>query len=278
MAADRDRCLEAGMNDHLTKPIDPDYLLGALVRWIRHPNASEGAAEAPVQEREEPAVSDKDERSLDIAEIDVASALKRTGGNQGRYESLLRRFAQKQAKVVDEIRESLSSADVATAERTAHSLKGAAGTLGAMDVSEKAAAAEIAIRDSQGVDEALTALSVSVAIAVEAIEAALPKEGVSNNGKVGLDPLAALKPLAELQRLLENDDGEAADFMIEARPVLAGALTDIEIENLGEFVGEFDFEAALGCLTDIVARLEKDRAVRDVESRHTSAHGSDDQR
>ncbi|MGD9068579.1 MAG: response regulator [Methyloceanibacter sp.] len=266
MAADRDRCLEAGMNDHITKPIDPDHLLGALARWIKHPSASEGVPKVAVQEREDAAVPEEDGRPLYIDEIDVASALKRTGGNQARYESLLQRFAQKQAKVVDEIRESLSSSDVATAERTAHSLKGAAGTLGAMDVSEKAAAAEIAIRDGQGIDEALTALSVSVAKAVDAIQAALPKEGASSNGKVSLDPSTALKPLDELRRLLENDDGEAADFMIEARPALAGALTDTEIENLGELVGEFDFEGALGCLTDIVARLEKDRAASDVKS------------
>ena len=266
MAADRDRCLEAGMNDHITKPIDPDHLLGALVRWIRHPSAGEGAPKVSDQESREPAVSNEAGDLLDIAEIDVASALKRTGGNQARYESLLRRFAQKQASVVDEIRQFLSSADVATAERTAHSLKGSAGTLGAMDVSEKAAAVENAIRDGQDVDEVLSALTVSVAKAVDAIKAALPKEEVSSNGKTRLDPSTALKPLAELQRLLESDDGEAADFIIEARPVLSGALTDTEIEALGELVGEFDFEGALGCLSDIVARLEKDRTPSDIKS------------
>jgi len=37
MAVDRDRCLAAGMNDHIAKPIDPDQLFGALIRWIGRP-------------------------------------------------------------------------------------------------------------------------------------------------------------------------------------------------------------------------------------------------
>jgi len=73
-----------------------------------------------------------------------------------------------------------------------------------------------------------------------------------------VDPTAVLKPLTELKRLLENDDGEAADLMIEARPVLSGALTNMEIENLSELVGDFNFEAALGCLSSIMSRLELD--------------------
>ena len=87
-------------------------------------------------------------------------ALKRTGGNRQRYESLLRRFAAQQATTVEDIRKALSMGDAATAERAAHSLKGAAGTLGAIALSEAAAKAETAIRMGQGIDAALTSLSI----------------------------------------------------------------------------------------------------------------------
>jgi two-component system sensor histidine kinase/response regulator len=39
MASDREICLEAGMNDHIAKPIDPDQLFGVLLRWIRRPES-----------------------------------------------------------------------------------------------------------------------------------------------------------------------------------------------------------------------------------------------
>ena len=257
MAADRDRCLEAGMNDHITKPIDPDQLLGALVRWLK-PQGDGGAIPLDREQTgSTPEVPGVAEAPLEIAEIDVASALKRTGGNRSRYESLLRRFAQKQANVIETIRTLLSSGDVATAERAAHSLKGASSTLGAMAVSEKAAIAEIAIRDGGDVGGALTALSDDLAATIRAIELALPDTDLPASGSASDDPAAVLKPLAELQALLENDDGEAADFIVDVRPVLSGALTNMEIENLSELIGDFNFEGALDCLSGIILRLEQ---------------------
>ena len=77
-----------------------------------------------------PSVPPVAEDPLEIDGIDIKSALKRTGGNRQRYERLLRQFAQQQAATVKDIRTALSMGDAATAERAAHSLKGAAGTLG----------------------------------------------------------------------------------------------------------------------------------------------------
>ncbi|MDJ0513635.1 MAG: response regulator [Methyloceanibacter sp.] len=268
MAADRERCLNAGMNDHITKPIDPEHLLGALVRWVRKSGGSEPVQQSTNRTGKAPEVSHVTDAPLDIAEVDVVSALKRTGGNKSRYESLLRRFAQKQANVVEEIRSSLSTGDTATAERAAHSLKGAAGTLGAMAVSEAAALAETAIRDGQGVDEALASLSSDLARAVDAIETALPEvdRGVPKPAGARSDPATALDRLTKLKGLLENDDGEAADFLADAKPALHGSLSDMEVDNLSELVGDFDFEAALGCLADIIARLEQHGAAQNHES------------
>jgi two-component system sensor histidine kinase/response regulator len=265
MAADREKCLEAGMNDHIAKPIDPDQLLGTLLRWIKGQGGDGAMPRKDAQTTER--TPDVTETPLEIAGIDVASALKRTGGNRGRYESLLRRFTQQQAKAVEAIRESLSSGDVATAERTAHSLKGAAGTLGAMAVSAAAAKAEQAIRTGQGIDTALTALSVDLSKGVEAILTALPERGpASGCSNASVDPAAVVELLMQLKRLLENDDGEAADFITDTRSKLSGVLTDMEIENLSELIGDFDFEAALACLSSIISRLENNLEANDLRA------------
>ena len=69
------------------------------------------------------------------------------------------------------------------------------------------------------------------------------------------DPRTVVEPLTRLKRLLETDDGEAADFMIDSRSQLAGVLTAAEIETLSELVGDFNFESALKCLSSITDRL-----------------------
>jgi two-component system sensor histidine kinase/response regulator len=256
LVSDREMCLEAGMNDHIAKPIDPDQLFGVLLRWIKRPDGDGAGVREWIETRPAAAAATPvADGPLDIDGVDVKSALKRTGGNRKRYEALLRRFAQQQATTVEDIRKALSMGDAATAERAAHSLKGAAGTLGAMALSEAAAKAETAIKTGQGIDTALTSLTVDLSAAVGAIRAALPEQTATNGGGGSRDPTAVVEPLTQLKRLLETDDGEAADFMIDARSQLAGVLTPTEIETLSELVGDFNFEAALKCLSSIADRL-----------------------
>jgi hypothetical protein len=71
-----------------------------------------------------------------------------------------------------------------------------------------------------------------------------------------IDPAAVVELLTSLKRLLESNDGEAADFIIDARPNLSAVLTGTEIETLNELVGDYNFEAALKCLSGITSRLE----------------------
>ncbi|MGC1634319.1 MAG: response regulator, partial [Candidatus Acidiferrales bacterium] len=152
MESDRDKCTEAGMNDHLAKPIDPQALFAALLRWIK-PRGELGA-DAPrdttvaADHLPEPTGSPEATPFL-IAGVDTQSALRRTGGNPKRYEMLLRKFAE--SANVEEIRGGYASGDTATAARAAHSMKGAASNLGATAVANAAAEVETAIKAGQSV-------------------------------------------------------------------------------------------------------------------------------
>src|SRR5271167_2815032 len=104
MAADREKCIEAGMNDHVSKPIDPDELFAALLRWIKPREASSPVKQVAAAATIPPAPPQaSDSGVLQIAGVDTKSALKRTGGNRLRYESLLRKFAQPSTGGVQEI-------------------------------------------------------------------------------------------------------------------------------------------------------------------------------
>ena len=113
-----------------------------------------------------------DTDALKIAGIDTSLGLKRVGGKRERYESLLRKFAERQVGAAEAIRVALSVGDVSAAEREAHSLKGAASTLGAAALAEQAAKVEVAINTGQNVDEALESLALALSAAVEAIRSA----------------------------------------------------------------------------------------------------------
>jgi PAS domain S-box-containing protein len=254
MASDRELCLEAGMNDHIAKPIDPEQLFGVLLRWIRRTDGDGKIAH--VRTQAQGTNNQAGDTDLLIPGIDVRSGLKRTGGHRQRYETLLRKFAEQQLGVAEAMQAALANGDAATAERAAHSLKGAAGTLGAAALSEAAASAETAIKTGRGVDAALKSLSVALDPLLAAIRKALPEESAGNGaGAPAADPDTVKEPLIRLKRLLESDDGEAADYIVDAKSRLKAVLTPAEIKMLSERIGNFDFEAALKCLSGIASRL-----------------------
>jgi signal transduction histidine kinase/CheY-like chemotaxis protein len=253
MASDREKCDEAGMNDHVDKPIDPDELFRVLLRWMkRDGNTAKGVGPIEIPQ---PAPKNSDGDDLQISGIDTKAALRRTGGNRKRYESLLNRFADSQADAVAEIRSALAAGDIPTAERTAHSLKGAAGNLGATALAEEAAKTETAVKSGLSIDPALVSLEASLRDTVKAIRQALPAGQPADGSEMSSDPSIVAEPLGRLKKLLKSDDGAAADFILDVGPNLSKVLTRTEIGDLSGYVGNFDFEAALKCLSEIAARL-----------------------
>jgi len=254
MDRDREMCLAAGMNDHLAKPIDPDKLYRALLQWI-HPRAASASASAAYTSVST-FLSSAAAADLVIPGIDTMTALKRTGGNRKRYESLLQRFADSQSHALDDIRAALAAKDSPTAQRFAHSLKGASANLGANALAEVAAAAEAAIDSNDSVTPALDSLSRSLDLTIATIRAALPAESASTSTpSPTADPSTVVQPLAHLKKLLEADDGDASDFLLEARPELRQVLTAAEIDSLFAHVGNFAYSDALRSLSEIVTRL-----------------------
>src|SRR5208283_117190 len=168
MASDREKCIEAGMNDHIAKPIDPEELFTVLLRWIKpadsdrqRPLDTNPAAAAP---------ADVPETGMpEIAGVDTKSALRRTGGNRQRYESLLRKFAQPSQNPIEEIGSALAAGDNSTAARGAHSLKGAAANLGASALAESAAKVEKVINAGEDAAQLLQELARSFDAIVGAI-------------------------------------------------------------------------------------------------------------
>ena len=103
----------------------------------------------------------------------------------------------------------------------------------------------------------MQSLALALDTALAGLLTAFPEDS-GGNGAGPRDPASVHEPLARLKQLLETDDGEAADFIVDARPRLAGILTPTEIKALTDRVGKFDFDAALKYLSGIAERLSLD--------------------
>ncbi|MCK5543861.1 MAG: response regulator [Desulfobulbaceae bacterium] len=145
MAGDREKCLDAGMNDHVAKPIEPKILFETLVKWIP---AGERKPVPPSTPHEKSTV-EKTALPECLDGIDIKIGLRRTGGNRALYSNLLKDFVKDHGNDHQAIVDALVQNDIKVANRTAHTLKGVAGGIGAMALYESAQKVETALKDGQ---------------------------------------------------------------------------------------------------------------------------------
>ena len=150
MAGDREKCLEAGMNDHIAKPVDPHEMYATLEKWI--PKQSETIPEvsvAPPSERN----SSMALPLPPIPGIDSAIGLYHAGGNTVLYRNVLLKFANIQGGACLEMERCLASGDFTRLEHIAHSLKGVSATLGVLTLSDLAGRIEKLSKTLEGLEE-----------------------------------------------------------------------------------------------------------------------------
>jgi len=131
METDKTQSLEAGMNDHITKPIDPDALVATLGRWLRAAVPDSSAAALPVMPASPPPQSTPIPADLaGLRTIDVTRGIARIGGSADAYRRLLLRFRESQAKAADVLTSLIDANTLHDAQEHCHALKGVAGNLG----------------------------------------------------------------------------------------------------------------------------------------------------
>ena len=175
MKSDLEACLAAGMNDHVTKPIERKALRQSLRRWLPHaPKTAEDGpgASGPAADSPSPLAVGIVADAGAVEGIDVAGSLRRLGLEYEVFKRMLIRFADSQGPALDALRSAVAAGDAAGAARHAHAIAGASGNLGADALWAAAKALERAGRDSDGerLAQLLAELESRAAIVFRAIE------------------------------------------------------------------------------------------------------------
>jgi PAS domain S-box-containing protein len=249
MSGDKERCLAAGMNGHVAKPIDPHQLYAALIEWI-----PPGIAAALPQ----PGDINPAETGLlpsTLPGFDLAAGLAKVAGNQALYRRLLDKFLASQRHTQDELRQALHSGQRKLALRLAHTVKSVAGSLGASALPQAAADLEQAIGQGQEAG-ALPAFERELAVAL----ASLVSLATPTPPALALDAeevdAARVSPLLEaLAQLLEQDYYQAAQCFEALKPLLENTHLAKDLQLLGNSLADFDTDAAQKILQAIAGRL-----------------------
>ncbi|TWO68704.1 response regulator [Caenimonas sedimenti] len=246
MIESRQQCMQAGMVDFVTKPIEPDVLFRVLLQWIApRRDARTAGREAAVPDAQEGLPSA-------IPGLDQAVGLRRVLGIPQRYNSMLRSFAASQGDAVTATRKALRAGDVATASRLIHTLKGLAGNIAAGELQQAAAALEPALpTDDDHRDTLLTTLDTLLARQIAAIQAALPSAAPAG-APTGWDPHRLETVCQQLRVLLAADDGNAERVVGQNTTLLAAAFPD-HFAELQDAVNQFDAPRGLAVLNAAMA-------------------------
>lgn len=182
--------------------------------------------------------------------LDAHDGLERVVGDRQLFARMLERFWQEYRHALEELRSCLARQDRDGAHRVAHTLKGAAGMIGAGRVSAAAALVETVVRTSEGgLDEALARLEAAMQDLMALLARAQAAVPAASRPGSTVRPLGdGIQLLRELDTLLDNGDGAAVDLVDQAGPALAALLGAARYAQLAAAVHGFDFDAARAAL------------------------------
>ena len=256
MEEDLKKCREAGMLDHIGKPIDPDDLFGKLLKWVKPREFYEvqETAKTPLKEiEEEPKPAGQEDELPDIPGLDTALGLSRVMGKKKFFTDMLKKYMDNQGQAPAQIRQSLDAGDYGTAERLAHTSKGVAGNIGASQLQELAAALEKAIREGRPLEEIgaaldpfATAHSKLIGGLMEAFPAAAAREETEE-----VDQAKAAAVCEKMMEFLTNDDSEAVDYLDTENDALRSILGTKQFGPFEHALTQYDFEKALELMTPL---------------------------
>jgi HPt (histidine-containing phosphotransfer) domain-containing protein len=265
MAGDEQKSLNAGMNGHVTKPIDPDQLFATLKQWIKPAADRAAAAAEPVPDQPpaaKRAVSGEDELPEALPGFDLATGLSRLMGNKRLYRKLLVDFGTQYTHTADDIRQALDDGDFDQAHGLVHNLKGLSGNLEATALQKAAAGLEQLVKGQVPDDASEADVNQKYAELKDALDQALNAVQSLVISADGAPADSAVQESAAIPMDLESEVTDQLKAAAEMGDVMqvASIAKDLKAGNqsiapfcdkLIQLAEDFDFDGIQGLLEEI---------------------------
>ena len=248
MEQDRQKCLEAGMNDHLAKPVNVEQMFACLRRWLGDATVADVRAEP----RAVP------EESLPpLPGVDHAQGLMRVGHNSERLRKAWQKFESTQSDCIERMADASKAGDWENAARMAHTLKGLAATLGANAISTLASELEETFKqpssDVSGLLAALREQFTPLIAALPAMRFRGTTKRPRSTSMFDRDQVANL--LDSLKTQIDDDDTRAARTLDELENLIGNEATSGALRMIRSAINDYNFEQAAPALSQLRAAI-----------------------
>ncbi|EHW0638543.1 response regulator, partial [Vibrio vulnificus] len=248
MQSDVERCHEAGMNDHVAKPINVHNLYQVLSQYLSASNAashtsSSCSTSGSQSNPDRPASADEDDLPT-LSGINIKEAIFNTGGNKESYLSILSRFLEMQLEELPMFKEVVEKEDWDMAARMAHTLKGAAANLGVTPL------AQLAVKMEKSIDHRSKTVIGELelaGVALDKLHAQLSEWQKRHVNVSEQECGEAAELYKRLVELVEQYDVAAVDVIKQAKD--CDVWTDEQKQLLINAIESFEFEQAKEMLT-----------------------------
>jgi len=256
MASDREKVIEVGMLDHIAKPLNVAEMFATIARWITPKNRKIGAGETAPALPVAPAGVGLGSIPA-LPGIDIKAGMATCTGKESLYLRMLGKFRDSQGQFAELFAAAKTDPDPEAMTRTAHTLKGTSGNIGAKGVQAAAGALEHACQEKMPAEHIDELLQKTLA-ELDPVIAGLKQLGGSGSNTAVLQPPTILpaeidSTLAKIRHLLEDSDAEAGDVLNALLDKVEGTALARQLKPLAVAIEGFDFDEALAKLADIHA-------------------------
>ena len=247
------RFMSIGMDDFLSKPLDPKQVLRTLAKWIQNPNPQgTGKAAIPTHAQEE---SDTYMLPGAIEGVDLKEGLARCTGNRGFYARLLKEFRQEYRDAGIRLGELIAAGEVEVARRLAHTIKGVAGNLGMVNLASTASELEISIQKQINIPVSLANTQRAMDILNQGLDALDQDVSAPESAAENRDLKKAMALTGQLKAMLANGDFRSSDVAFQLHNALGGEHAD-SATAMKQATDRFEFDKALALLAELERALK----------------------
>ena len=255
LLSDQEKCIQAGMNDYVAKPIDTTELFRKINHWIKKEQIQVSARKSS----EKDSFLKNNDEVFHLEGVDANVGLKYLGGNLNLYRKFLIKFYKNHYNEINELKQAIEHNDLKVAERIVHTLKSIAATLGIIEVSKVAEILEMEFRANR-IDKAESLLERLEQLLEQVFTAIAFLEEKNEDEILALEPfridiLSFMPLLHKLELLLKDNDLKSAETIDEVITKAKNTPLYDEMVEMKGLINQYDFEGALEILIKLLNNI-----------------------